>query len=99
MVEAALGAIPAVSGLLMSAIPYYVTRAVVRRASSPEDGRAPERIRLDVVPHYEAVEDLRDDLGVTRGEGGSRLVEVSYRTPDREMAAAVVNGIVHCWVN
>ena len=61
---------------------------------SPEEGQAPLRIRLDIVPHYEAVKDLREDLDIRRGEGGSRLVEVSYRTPDREMAAAVVNGIV-----
>ena len=62
---------------------------------SPEEREAPARIRLHIVPHYEAVQELREDLDIRRGEGGSRLVEVSYRTPDREMAAAVVNGIVH----
>ena len=62
---------------------------------SPEEREAPARILLHIVPHYEAVEELREDLDIRRGEGGSRLVEVSYRTPDREMAAAVVNGIVH----
>ena len=61
---------------------------------SPEEREAPARIRLHIVPHYEAVEELREDLDIRRGEGGSRLVEVAYRTPDREMAAAVVNGIV-----
>ena len=62
---------------------------------SPEEREAPARIRLHIVPHYEAVQELREDLDIRRGEGGSRLVEVAYRTPDREMAAAVVNGIVH----
>ncbi len=38
--EAALGAIPALFGFLTSAIPYFVTRAVVRRGSTTEDGRA-----------------------------------------------------------
>ena len=38
--EAALGAIPALFGFLTSAIPYFATRAVVRRAATPEDGRA-----------------------------------------------------------
>ncbi len=61
----------------------------------PEEREAPARIRLHIVPHYEAVQELREDLDIRRGEGGSRLVEVAYRIPDREMAAAVVNGIVH----
>ncbi|MCH8936313.1 MAG: hypothetical protein IIB90_11365 [Gemmatimonadetes bacterium] len=38
--EAALGAIPALFGFLTSFIPYFVTRAVVRRTSTPEEGRA-----------------------------------------------------------
>ena len=38
--EAALGAIPAFFGFLTNFIPYFVTRAMVRRASTPEDGRA-----------------------------------------------------------
>jgi len=37
--EGALGAIPALFGFLTSFIPYFVTRAVVRRASTPEGGR------------------------------------------------------------
>ncbi len=38
--EAALGAIPALFGFLTSFIPYFVTRAVVRRGSTSEDRRS-----------------------------------------------------------
>ncbi len=38
--EAALGAIPALFGFLTSFMPYFVARAVVRRASTPGDGQS-----------------------------------------------------------
>ena len=51
----------------------------------------PNKIRIDVLLHYQAVDELRDDLDIRRQEGGSRLVEISHTVPDREMAAATVN--------
>ena len=56
------------------------------------------KIRIEIVPWYEAVDDLRDDLDISRQEGGSRLVEVSYELPDREMSAHVVNALVREYV-
>lgn len=58
----------------------------------------PGRIRVTIVPRYEAVDDLREELDIRRQEGGSRLVEVSLTHPDRELAAAVVNGILSEYV-
>ncbi len=54
----------------------------------------PGTVRVEILRRHAAVQRLREDLEVRRQEGGSRLVEVSYLLPDREMAAAVVNGIV-----
>lgn len=62
----------------------------------PED--PPEKITIQIVPRYEAVEDLRDEVDIRRQEGGSRLVEVSLMHPDRTLAAAIVNGIVNQYV-
>lgn len=59
----------------------------------------PGKIRLEIVPRYEAVDDLRDDLNIRRQEGGSRLVEVALTIPDRMLAAQIVNGILDEFVN
>ena len=64
----------------------------------PSDEPAPRRIRLKVVPRYEAIKDLREDLDIQRGERASRLVEISYRSTDREMAAAIVNTIARTFI-
>lgn len=55
---------------------------------------APATIRLEIVPEFEAVEDLQEDVTVRRKEGRSRLVEIYYDHPDRETAAAVVNSLL-----
>jgi uncharacterized protein involved in exopolysaccharide biosynthesis len=55
---------------------------------------APPSVRIEIVPWYEAVDELREDLEIRRQEGRSRLVEIAYMLPDRELAAAVVNAIV-----
>ena len=64
----------------------------------PSDGPPPGRIRLKVLPRYEAIKDLREDLDIRRGERASRLVEISYRSTDREMAAAIVNTIARTFI-
>lgn len=58
------------------------------------DEDPPGRIRIEILPRYEAVRNLREDLDIRRQEGGSNLVSVAYAIPDRELAADVVNGIV-----
>jgi len=59
---------------------------------------SPGRIRVEILPRYEAVKTLQEDLGIRRQEGRSRLVDISYTVADREMAAAVVNGVVNEYV-
>jgi tyrosine-protein kinase Etk/Wzc len=64
----------------------------------PSVEAAPRRIRLKVVPRYEAIKDLREDLDIQRGERSSRLVEIAYRSTDRDMAAAIVNSIAQTFI-
>ncbi len=73
--------------------PFRVGSLVLELTGASADDPA-DRIDLEVVPRYEAVDDLQDDVRIQRQEGGSRLVEVSYDHPDRHLAAAVVNGLV-----
>ena len=54
----------------------------------------PENIRINILLHYQAVDDLRDDLDIRRQEIGSRLVDISHTIPDRKMAAEIVNTLV-----
>jgi polysaccharide biosynthesis transport protein len=61
-------------------------------------GTLPERIRVVISPFYEVVDRFREDLRVQQQEGRSRLVEVSYRHPDPQLAAAVVNSTVDNFV-
>ena len=58
----------------------------------------PGKIRIEILPRYEAVKTLREDLDIRPQEGGSRLVGISYTVPDREVAAAVVNGLLNEYV-
>ena len=67
-------------------------------ADSLRELEGASKIRIEIVPWYEAVDDLRDDLDISRQEGGSRLVEVSYALPDRELSASVVNSLVREYV-
>lgn len=54
----------------------------------------PRKVTLKIVRRDLAVRKLLRSVRVRRQEGGSRLVEVSYLHPDRELAAAVVNSLV-----
>ncbi len=54
----------------------------------------PATIRIDIHLRYQAVDELRDDLDISRQEIGSRLVDVSHTIPDRKMAADIVNALV-----
>lgn len=58
----------------------------------------PGEIHVEIVPHYRAVTELREELDIRQQEGGSRLVEVAHTIPDREMAAAIVNELVDNYV-
>ena len=69
----------------------------MRLVESWDEG-PPGKIRIEILPRYEAVKELREDLRVRRQEAASRLVDVAYTIPDRELAAAVVNGIVDEYV-
>jgi capsular exopolysaccharide synthesis family protein len=55
--------------------------------------RPPERVRFEIRPFREAVDDLQEKLHVDRQESGSRLVEIGYRHKDPRVAADVVNGL------
>lgn len=54
----------------------------------------PKGLRVTVLRRDQAVKKLIKGVRVRRQDGGSRLVEVSYLHPDRELAAAVVNSLV-----
>lgn len=59
---------------------------------------APERIRFTIAPFRRALEEMRENLLVERQEGGSKLIEVSYRSTDPVLAAAVANGIAESFM-
>lgn len=65
----------------------------LRLADFPPDS-VPSKIRIHVLPRYEAVKQLRKHMDIRRQESTSRLVELAYQLPDREMAATVLNGVV-----
>ncbi len=54
----------------------------------------PEKIEVRVLPRFRVHELLDKRLSIQRQEGGSRLVEVSFEDPDRQLAAAVVRDLV-----
>lgn len=53
----------------------------------------PEEIRFTVRPFQATMKDFADDLLVERQDDRSKLIEVSYRTHDRRLAAAVPNAV------
>lgn len=70
------------------------TLAGVTLALNPTLGaRPPERVRFEILPFREAVDELQEELEVDRQKTGSRLVELVYRHKDPRVAAAVVNGL------
>jgi capsular exopolysaccharide synthesis family protein len=62
---------------------------LVIRPTPGED--APGRIRIEVLPYRRVVDDLRDDLRVTRPNRDAHVISVSYRDTDARFAAAVPN--------
>lgn len=57
-------------------------------------GAGPSKVVLKFLPRYEVHKLLDKRLNVSRQEGGSRLVEVSFEDPDRLLAVQVVNTLV-----
>jgi uncharacterized protein involved in exopolysaccharide biosynthesis len=58
----------------------------------------PSRIKLRLLPRYKVHKRLDDRLTIRRQEGGSRLVELSFRDPDRRLAAQVVDHLVREYI-
>jgi uncharacterized protein involved in exopolysaccharide biosynthesis/Mrp family chromosome partitioning ATPase len=56
-----------------------------------EPGREWTEIEFDLLAFDDAVDELRDEFGVRRQRGSSKLVTLSYRSPDRFLAAEVPN--------
>jgi uncharacterized protein involved in exopolysaccharide biosynthesis len=54
----------------------------------------PDEIVIRVLPRYRVHELLDKRLSIERQEGGSRLVEVSFEDPDRQLAAQVVQDVI-----
>lgn len=59
---------------------------------------APETFTARLLPRFKAQQLLEDRLDIRTQEGGSRLVEVTYEDPDRELAAAVVRRLIDTYV-
>lgn len=51
----------------------------------------PERIRIEILPFYEAVGELREQLQVVRVDPDAQVISVSYRGTDPVLAAAAAN--------
>ncbi len=66
-------------------------------APRPADS-IPSAIKVRIRSHYEAVRKLRKKLQINRVDTRSRLVEITYENPDRELAADVVNGVLNEYV-
>ena len=62
-------------------------------------GNGPSTIKLRLLPRYKVHKRLDSRLTIERQEGGSRLVEVSFRDPDRRLAAQVVRHLVDEYVS
>ena len=65
----------------------------------PAVGReAPSSVRFRVRPFRKVADDFRDDLLVTRESDGSKLLEISYRSTDPAVSAAVVNDVTQSFI-
>ena len=58
----------------------------------------PARFTARLLPRFKAQQLLEDRLDIRTQEGGSRLVEVTYEDPDRELAAAVVRRLIDSYL-
>jgi uncharacterized protein involved in exopolysaccharide biosynthesis len=59
----------------------------------------PEEFTARLLPRYKAQQLLEDRLEIRTQEGGSKLVEVTYEDPDRELAAAVVQRMLDTYID
>ena len=59
----------------------------------------PDTFTAKLLPRYKAQRLMDTRLEVRTQEGGSRLVEISYEDPDRELAAAVVARMLDTYVS
>ena len=67
----------------------------------PENLRAagPPKIKVRLLPRYQAQARIEKRLTIRKQEGGSRLVEVAFEDPDRRLAAAVIARLVREYVS
>jgi capsular exopolysaccharide synthesis family protein len=72
--------------------PFRLGTVVLALAPALRD-EPPAEVRFQIVPLRRAAAGLRQEMLVARQEGGSKLLEVSYRSTDPALAAAVVNGV------
>lgn len=71
----------------------------VELALAPRIGRtAPERVSVEIDPYHVTLERFRKTFVVEKQEGRSELVEITYRSPDPVLAAAVVETAVAAFV-
>lgn len=71
---------------------------VVLALAPPLRASPPERIQFTVRPFRHAVGDTRQRLLVERHQGGSKLITVSFRNSDPELAAAVPNAVAESFI-
>jgi tyrosine-protein kinase Etk/Wzc len=72
--------------------------ADVQLVLAPADGDEPEAIRLAVQSYRAAVLNVQENLEVGTQDGGSKLVEVTFRHPDPYLAAEVPNTVARSFV-
>lgn len=77
--------------------PFVIGNLVLALAPAL-DRNPPDEIRFVVQPFQSAVQNLRDNLLVERQAGRSKLVEISFRQRDPQLAAAVVNAVAASFV-
>lgn len=65
-----------------------------RLVLDPASGVPPRELSFRLTGYEKTMKKMRKTLRVDAQDGGSKLVEVSYRDSDPVLAAAVVNGIV-----
>ncbi len=59
----------------------------------------PEKIVLRILPRYKVHKLLKTRLSIERQEGGSRLIEVQFDDPDRQLAAEFVSVLIREYVS
>jgi tyrosine-protein kinase Etk/Wzc len=77
--------------------PFVIGNLVLALAPAL-DRNPPDEMRFVVQPFQSAVQNLRDNLLVERQAGRSKLVEISFRHRDPQLAATVVNAVAASFV-